>query len=129
MLMDPRVAGLVVGYGADLALGDPRRGHPVAAFGHLAGRLGRAWWSDVRSLAREGDAMSRLLRSGDLEAGRARLSHVCAREARTLDLEVPARVSADRAVRLSARVGLGSVLVATGLAQLLSRSGRGGARG
>ena len=35
----------------------------------------------------------------------------------------------DRAVRLSAWVGLGSVLVAAGLAQLLSRSGRGGARG
>ena len=35
----------------------------------------------------------------------------------------------DRAVRLSAWVGLGSVLVAAGLAQLLGRSGRGGARG
>ncbi|HEX8158206.1 MAG TPA: cobalamin biosynthesis protein [Solirubrobacteraceae bacterium] len=29
-------AGLALGYGADLALGDPRRGHPVAAFGRLA---------------------------------------------------------------------------------------------
>ena len=78
MLVDPRVAGLVVGYGADLALGDPRRGHPVAAFG----------------------------------PGR--------------EVEVGDR---NRAVRLSARVGLGSVPVATGLAQRLSRSGRGGSRG
>ena len=29
-------AGLALGYGADLALGDPRRGHPVAAFGRAA---------------------------------------------------------------------------------------------
>jgi adenosylcobinamide-phosphate synthase len=28
--------GLLAGYAADLAWGDPRRGHPVAAFGHLA---------------------------------------------------------------------------------------------
>ena len=29
-------AGLAVGYGADLLLGDPRRAHPVAAFGNAA---------------------------------------------------------------------------------------------
>ncbi len=142
MLVDPRVAGLVVGYGADLVLGDPRRGHPVAAFGRAAARLERAWWADStsrgvgyagvlvggvgalawgasravrrswvgeaalvaagtftalggRSLAREGEAMSRLLRSGDLEAARARLSHLCARDARTLDLVEVARASVE----------------------------------
>jgi adenosylcobinamide-phosphate synthase len=46
MLVDPRGAGLVLGYGADLVFGDPRRGHPVAAFGRVAARLERAWWAD-----------------------------------------------------------------------------------
>jgi adenosylcobinamide-phosphate synthase len=32
----PRPAGLLLGYLADLALGDPRRGHPVAGFGRAA---------------------------------------------------------------------------------------------
>ena len=36
MRSDPVAAGLLVGYAADLALGDPRRGHPVAGFGTLA---------------------------------------------------------------------------------------------
>lgn len=31
--------GLVAGFGLDLLLGDPRRGHPVAGFGRLAGAL------------------------------------------------------------------------------------------
>ena len=142
MLVDPRVAGLVVGYGADLVLGDPRRGHPVAAFGRAAARLERAWWADStsrgvgyagvlvggvgalawgasravrhswvgeaalvaagaftvlggRSLSREGQVMSRLLRSGDLEGARTRLSHLCARDARTLDLVEVARASVE----------------------------------
>ena len=36
-----RAVGLVLGYVADLALGDPRRFHPVAGFGQAAvvGRL------------------------------------------------------------------------------------------
>src|SRR5690242_10205891 len=142
MLVDPRVAGLVLGYGADLLLGDPRRGHPVAAFGRAATRLERACWADStsrgvgyaavlvggvgalawgasravhrswvgeaalvaagtfvalggRSLAREGAAMSRLLGSGDLEAARARLSHLCARDATTLDLVEVTRASVE----------------------------------
>lgn len=33
---------------ADAALGDPRRGHPVAGFGAVAARLERAWWADRR---------------------------------------------------------------------------------
>jgi adenosylcobinamide-phosphate synthase len=142
MRVDARVAGLVLGYGADLVLGDPRRGHPVAAFGRGAAQLERAWWSDSsrrgagyaavlvggvgtlawgasravrhwwlgeallvaagtfavlggRSLGREGAAMSGLLASGDLQAGRARLSHLCARDAGTLDLEGLARASVE----------------------------------
>ncbi|MGX7825089.1 cobalamin biosynthesis protein [Actinokineospora sp. 24-640] len=33
----PRAIGLLLGAAADAALGDPRRGHPVAAFGRVAG--------------------------------------------------------------------------------------------
>jgi len=46
-------AGLALGYGADLALGDPRRGHPVAAFGSVALAAERACYapSRVRGMA------------------------------------------------------------------------------
>jgi adenosylcobinamide-phosphate synthase len=43
-----RAAGLVVGYAADLAFADPRRGHPVAGFGLAASALERACWADER---------------------------------------------------------------------------------
>ncbi|WP_435771718.1 cobalamin biosynthesis protein [Nocardioides sp. SYSU DS0651] len=43
-----RAAGLVLGYAADLLLGDPRRGHPVAVFGTVAARLERRLWRDSR---------------------------------------------------------------------------------
>ena len=43
-----RAAGLALGVLADAALGDPRRGHPVAAFGAVAGALERRWWADRR---------------------------------------------------------------------------------
>jgi adenosylcobinamide-phosphate synthase len=41
-------AGLVAGVALDLAVGDPRRGHPVAAFGTVASRLEAAMWRDSR---------------------------------------------------------------------------------
>lgn len=41
--------GLAVGFGLDQLLGDPRRGHPVAAFGTLAARLERRTWADRRA--------------------------------------------------------------------------------
>ncbi|MFJ4846147.1 MULTISPECIES: cobalamin biosynthesis protein [unclassified Streptomyces] len=41
-------AGAALGWLADLALADPRRGHPVAAFGRVAGALERALWQDHR---------------------------------------------------------------------------------
>nr|WP_052112304.1 adenosylcobinamide-phosphate synthase CbiB [Knoellia subterranea] len=37
--LDPVAAGLVLGFLADRAFGDPRRGHPVAGFGQLAAAL------------------------------------------------------------------------------------------
>ncbi len=44
----PRTIGLLVGYAADLALGDPGRGHPVAAFGHASAGLERLIYRDSR---------------------------------------------------------------------------------
>ncbi len=43
-----RAMGLVLGYAADLAFADPRRGHPVAGFGKLASALESACWADDR---------------------------------------------------------------------------------
>lgn len=43
-----RVAGIAAGYLADLLLGDPRRGHPVAVFGAGAARLERLTYADSR---------------------------------------------------------------------------------
>ncbi|MGH8910309.1 MAG: cobalamin biosynthesis protein [Egibacteraceae bacterium] len=41
-------SALLVGWAADRALGDPRRGHPVAGFGRVAGWLERVVWRDSR---------------------------------------------------------------------------------
>jgi adenosylcobinamide-phosphate synthase len=43
-----RVFGALVGYLADLLLGDPKRGHPVAAFGGAAAALERVTYRDTR---------------------------------------------------------------------------------
>jgi adenosylcobinamide-phosphate synthase len=43
-----RIAGVLVGYLADLALGDPKRGHPVAVFGQGAVRLERVTYRDTK---------------------------------------------------------------------------------
>ncbi|MDD7968266.1 cobalamin biosynthesis protein [Actinomycetospora lemnae] len=43
-----RAAGLALGVLADAVFGDPRRGHPVAAFGTVASWLERRWWADRR---------------------------------------------------------------------------------
>ncbi|BBG03169.1 MULTISPECIES: cobalamin biosynthesis protein [Pseudonocardia] len=43
-----RAAGLMIGILADAMLGDPRRGHPVAAFGTLAAGLERWLYRDSR---------------------------------------------------------------------------------
>ncbi len=43
-----RAAGLLVGVLADAVLADPRRGHPVAAFGRVAAAWERRWWANRR---------------------------------------------------------------------------------
>ena len=44
-----RAAGIALGVVADAIIGDPRRGHPVAAFGRWAGRLERAGYAPTRA--------------------------------------------------------------------------------
>jgi adenosylcobinamide-phosphate synthase len=43
-----RAAGVLAGYVADLALGDPKRGHPVALFGRAAAALERVTYRDTK---------------------------------------------------------------------------------
>ena len=49
-MLPSTAAGLALGALADLALGDPRRGHPVAGFGTLAAALERRVWRDSRAV-------------------------------------------------------------------------------
>jgi adenosylcobinamide-phosphate synthase len=44
-----RSVGLLIGMAADGVLGDPRHGHPVAAFGKVAGRLERTFYRDDKA--------------------------------------------------------------------------------
>ncbi|TFV52618.1 cobalamin biosynthesis protein [Blastococcus sp. TF02A-35] len=46
----PIAAGLALGAAADLLLADPRRAHPVAGFGTVAGAVERAVWRDSRAV-------------------------------------------------------------------------------
>ncbi|WP_156753931.1 cobalamin biosynthesis protein [Actinokineospora pegani] len=134
-----RAVGLLLGFAADAALGDPRRYHPVAGFGRLAGRLehvlhrdsrapgavytavlaggavglgvlaerGRpavrvlttaaATWVVLggRSLAAEGALIGKHLDSGEVEAARARLPHLCGRDPSSLDAAAMARATVE----------------------------------
>ncbi|MER7737905.1 cobalamin biosynthesis protein [Streptomyces sp. NPDC096538] len=130
--------GAAAGLLGDLLLGDPRRGHPVAAFGRAAAAVERVLWRDDRgrgavhtvvcvggavtlgslaaravrrspaasvaltgvatwavvggtSLAREARAVGRALESGDVEAARERLPHLCGRDPQALDADGIAR--------------------------------------
>lgn len=44
-----RAAGVLAGYAADVALGDPERGHPVALFGQAAAAAERVTYRDSRA--------------------------------------------------------------------------------
>lgn len=44
-----RATGLLLGYAADLYLADPVRGHPVAGFGTVAGKLRERWYADNKA--------------------------------------------------------------------------------
>lgn len=49
MTPQTQVVGALAGYLVDRVLGDPKRGHPVAAFGTVAARLERVAYRDSRS--------------------------------------------------------------------------------
>lgn len=49
MAYTARAVGIGLGYAADVAFGDPRRGHPVAGFGRAARALERRWWADSKA--------------------------------------------------------------------------------
>ncbi|MFF8863789.1 cobalamin biosynthesis protein [Streptomyces sp. NPDC015139] len=130
--------GAAAGLLGDLLLGDPRRGHPVAAFGRAAGAVESALWHDHRgwgtlhttvcaggavalgalaahavrpsfvasaaltaaatwsvvggtSLAREARVIGHALETGDVDAARARLPHLCGRDPQALDADGIAR--------------------------------------
>lgn len=59
-------AGLALGWLADQALGDPRRGHPVAGFGRFAAALERRWYADGKA---RGAAHEAVLVGGALGLG------------------------------------------------------------
>jgi adenosylcobinamide-phosphate synthase len=65
------ISGLALGYGADLAFGDPRRGHPVAGFGRVALALERAVYAPRRGRG--------AMFTGALVAGAALAGHGLAR--------------------------------------------------
>jgi adenosylcobinamide-phosphate synthase len=135
-------AGLLLGAALDAVLADPRRGHPVAAFGAAASRAEAALWADSRgrgitmvavclapvaaaglagqlasahrpsarvvvtglatwavlggtSLAREAQAIGRLLDHGDLPAARRRLPALCGRDPDRLDAAGLARAAVE----------------------------------
>lgn len=136
----PTAVGLAGGLALDALLADPRRGHPVAAFGALATRAENRVYRDSRpagagyalsltggaaalglalsrlpgasslaavtavstwavvggtSLRREATAMHALLDAGELDAARARLSHLCGRDPSGLDVPGLARATVE----------------------------------
>ncbi|WP_369200997.1 cobalamin biosynthesis protein [Streptomyces sp. PU-14G] len=66
--MGVQTGGAVAGFVADALLGDPRRGHPVAAFGRVAGALERRMWRDHRGV---GALYVALCTGGAVAMGRA----------------------------------------------------------
>lgn len=135
-----RAVGLLLGYVLDLALGDPRRWHPVAGFGRAVAEAEACVWRDSRSrgvcfaaswvalavaaglaaeraagerrqwavtaaaawvvlggatLAREAEAMRRLLMRDDLTGARARLPRLCGRDPHGLDRSQLARAAVE----------------------------------
>lgn len=75
--MQPHAFGIgaAVGYLGDVALGDPRRGHPVAVFGRTAAALERRLWHDHRAAG----ALYTLLCAGGTATGAAVLSRAARR--------------------------------------------------
>ncbi|KUJ68876.1 cobalamin biosynthesis protein [Streptomyces albus subsp. albus] len=84
--------GAALGFALDLAAGDPRRGHPVAAFGRAAAAVERRLWHDHRGWG----ALHTLVCAGGATAGAALLAHAVRRPARAA---IPTRAAARPLVR------------------------------
>lgn len=54
----PVAVGLIAGWAADRLLGDPRRGHPVAAFGSWAGWVEQRTYADSRTTGLASEAIT-----------------------------------------------------------------------
>jgi adenosylcobinamide-phosphate synthase len=67
--------GAAAGLLGDLLLGDPRRGHPVAAFGRAAGAVEQVLWRDHRAWG--------VLHTAVCAGGAVALAAVTARAVRT----------------------------------------------
>jgi adenosylcobinamide-phosphate synthase len=66
-------AALIAGFVADLLAGDPRRWHPVAGFGRLAGAVERAAYGPSRARGLAAQGLSRTCaRSGSRASWRSR---------------------------------------------------------
>ncbi|GHF72465.1 cobalamin biosynthesis protein CobD [Streptomyces mashuensis] len=77
--------GTALGYLCDLAFGDPRRGHPVAAFGRAAHAVEQRLWRDHRGYG----ALHTAVCAGGAVAGAALLSRA-ARRSRTAGVALTA---------------------------------------
>ena len=97
--------GLVAGVMLDQAIGDPRRGHPVAAFGTVAGKLEAAMWRDTRGAG--------LAYAGVLAAAAAGLGVTASR---LVASHAPSRLKTGRlpAVRLAAATAVATWAVIGG---------------
>ncbi|MCA1186695.1 cobalamin biosynthesis protein [Saccharopolyspora sp. 6T] len=114
-----RAVGLLLGVAADAALGDPRRGHPVAGFGRLAQTAERVLHRDERAAG--------VLYSGLLVGGTAALGVLADRAARRGGPAAEAAVTA-----LATWAVLGGASLAdegTAMGRLLDAGDLDGARG
>src|SRR5919197_641978 len=90
--------GLLAGVALDAVVPDPRRGHPVAAFGAATGALESRLYADsrtlgARSLRSEAAAVHGRLSAGDLDAARTQVTHLVGRDPSVLDADGIARAA------------------------------------
>jgi adenosylcobinamide-phosphate synthase len=80
-----RIVGVLIGYLADLALGDPDRGHPVALFGRAAAVFERVTYRDTRlaGALHVGVLVGAVTALGAVATPRARVGSVAAAAAAT----------------------------------------------
>jgi len=109
--------GLVAGVLLDQAIGDPRRGHPVAVFGTVAGKLEAVMWRDTRAAGMAYAGILAAAAAGlGVVAGRVPASHFPASRGRVL------RLAAATAVGTWAVVGSRTLAVeAAAVDELLAR--------